>query len=36
VAAVTPAQVQSFAQDVLKPGDASLIVVGDGKLFIDA
>ncbi len=36
VEAVTPAQVQSFAQDVLKPDDASLIVVGDSKLFLDA
>jgi zinc protease len=36
VEAVTPGQVQTFAQDVLKPGDASLIVVGDGKLFLDA
>ena len=25
---------QAFAADVLKPGDASLIVVGDGKLFL--
>jgi zinc protease len=36
VEAVTPGQVQAFAQDVLKPGDASLIVVGDSKLFLDA
>ena len=36
VEAVTPTQVQSFAQDVLKPDDASLIVVGDSKLFLDA
>jgi zinc protease len=35
VQAVTPGQVQSFAQDVLKPDDASLIVVGDSKLFLD-
>jgi len=26
----------SFAQDVLKPDGASLIVVGDSKLFVDA
>ena len=36
VQAVTPGQVQAFAQDVLKPDGASLIVVGDGKLFVDA
>ncbi|HZZ89460.1 MAG TPA: pitrilysin family protein, partial [Caulobacteraceae bacterium] len=36
VEAVTPGQVQAFAQAVLKPADASLIVVGDGKLFLDA
>jgi len=36
VEAVTPGQVQAFAQDLLKPEGASLIVVGDGKLFIDA
>jgi zinc protease len=36
VQAVTPAQVQAFAQDVLKPDGASLIVVGDSKLFLDA
>jgi zinc protease len=36
VEAVTPGQVQAFAQQVLKPAGASLIVVGDGKLFIDA
>ncbi|MEJ0066872.1 MAG: pitrilysin family protein [Caulobacteraceae bacterium] len=36
VQAVTPAQVQSFAQDELKPGAASLIVVGDSKLFLGA
>ena len=36
VQAVTPGQVQSFAQDVLKPDGASLIVVGDGKLFLGA
>jgi zinc protease len=34
VEAVTPAEVQAFAADELKPGDASLIVVGDGKLFL--
>ena len=27
---------RAFAQDVLKPEGASLIVVGDGKLFVDA
>ncbi len=36
VEAVTPDQVQAFAKDVLKPVAASLIVVGDGKFFIDA
>jgi zinc protease len=36
VEAVTPAEVQAFAADDLKPEDASLIVVGDGKLFLDA
>jgi zinc protease len=36
VEAVTPGQVQAFAQDVLKPDGASLIVVGDAKLFVDA
>jgi zinc protease len=36
VEAVTPAEVQAFAADELKPGDASLIVVGDGKLFLPA
>ncbi len=34
VEAVTPTEVQAFAADELKPGDASLIVVGDGKLFL--
>ena len=34
VEAVTPGQVQAFAADMLKPDDASLIVVGDGKLFL--
>ncbi len=34
VEAVTPGEVQAFAADMLKPGDASLIVVGDGKLFL--
>jgi zinc protease len=34
VDAVTPADVQAFAAEQLKPGDASLIVVGDGKLFL--
>jgi zinc protease len=33
VEAVTPSQVQDFAAQVLKPGEASVIVVGDGKLF---
>jgi zinc protease len=36
VEAVTPGQVQAFARDVLKPQGASLIVVGDGKLFVGA
>ncbi len=36
VEAVTPAEVQAFAADELKPDDASLIVVGDGKLFLPA
>jgi zinc protease len=36
VEAVTPAQVQAFAADELKPDGASLIVVGDGKLFLDS
>jgi zinc protease len=36
VEAVTPAEVQAFAADVLKPDGASLIVVGDGKLFLEA
>lgn len=36
VEAVTPAEVQAFAADELKPADASLIVVGDGKLFLPA
>jgi zinc protease len=36
VEAVTPAQVRSFAQDMLQPDGASLIVVGDSKLFLDA
>jgi zinc protease len=33
IEAVTPQQVQTFAGQVLKPGEASVIVVGDGKLF---
>ena len=33
IEAVTPQQVQAFAAQVLKPGEASVIVVGDGKLF---
>ena len=33
IEAVTPQQVQDFAAQVLKPGEASVIVVGDGKLF---
>jgi zinc protease len=36
VEAVTAGEVQAFAQDVMKPDNASLIVVGDGKLFVDA
>jgi zinc protease len=36
VAAVTAADVQAFSRDVLDPDGASLIVVGDGKLFADA
>jgi hypothetical protein len=28
--------VQAFARDVLKPADASVIVVGDGKGFLAA
>jgi len=36
VEAVTADQVQAFARDVMKPDDASLIVVGDAKLFVDA
>ena len=31
---MTPAEVQAFAAAELKPVDASLIVVGDGKLFL--
>ncbi|MDB5470127.1 MAG: peptidase, partial [Caulobacter sp.] len=33
IEAVTPDQVREFATQVMKPGDASVIVVGDGKLF---
>jgi zinc protease len=33
VEAVTPEQVRDFAAQVLKPGETSVIVVGDGKLF---
>lgn len=33
IEAVTPDQVRDFAAQVLKPGEASVIVVGDGKLF---
>ena len=33
IEAVTPEQVRDFAAQVLKPGEASVIVVGDGKLF---
>jgi zinc protease len=36
VAAVTPAEVQAFARDDLKPDDASVIVVGDAKGFLAA
>ncbi|HEY1753073.1 MAG TPA: pitrilysin family protein [Caulobacteraceae bacterium] len=36
VEAVTPAEVQAVARDVLSPGAASLIVVGDAKLFLPA
>jgi zinc protease len=36
VEAVTPAEVQAFAREVLDPDRASLIVVGDSKLFLDA
>ncbi|MDQ0465470.1 zinc protease [Caulobacter ginsengisoli] len=35
VDAVTPAQVQAFAADVFNPANASVIVVGDLKLFKD-
>jgi zinc protease len=35
VDAVTPAQVQAFAADVFNPGNASVVVVGDVKLFKD-
>jgi len=31
---VTPAQVQSFARDVLDPSRASVIVAGDGKTML--
>ena len=34
VEAVTPAQVQSFARDVLDPSRASVIVAGDGKTML--
>ena len=33
--AVTAAQVQDFARQTLDPAQASVIVVGDGKAFID-
>ena len=33
IEAVTPQQVQDFAAQVLQPGEASVIVVGDAKLF---
>ncbi|HYE45513.1 MAG TPA: insulinase family protein, partial [Caulobacter sp.] len=36
VEAVTPEQVRDFAAQVLEPGEASVIVVGDGKLFGDS
>ena len=36
VEAVTPEQVQAYARDILAPGRASIIVVGDGRQFIDA
>jgi zinc protease len=36
VDAVTPEQVRAFAAEALKPGEASVIVVGDAKLFGDA
>jgi len=35
VQAVTAAQAQAFAKDVLDPAGASTIVVGDSKLFLD-
>jgi len=34
VDAVTPGEVQAVAAELMKPGDASLIVVGDAKLFL--
>jgi zinc protease len=34
VEAVTPEQIQAFARDVLDPAQTSIIVVGDGKLFL--
>ncbi|HWF78037.1 MAG TPA: pitrilysin family protein [Caulobacteraceae bacterium] len=34
VEAVTPGEVQAVAAELMKPGDASLIVVGDAKLFL--
>ena len=36
IEAVTPEQVRDFAAQVLKPGETSVIVVGDGKLFGDS
>ena len=36
VEGVTTEQVQAFARDVLAPGRASIIVVGDGRQFLDA
>ena len=36
VEAVTPAQAQAFARDVLRPGGASTIAVGDAKQFAAA
>ncbi|HEX3408244.1 MAG TPA: pitrilysin family protein, partial [Caulobacteraceae bacterium] len=34
VEAVTPGEVQAVAAELMKPNNASLIVVGDGKLFL--
>jgi zinc protease len=35
VEAVTPAEVQAFARARLDPAQASVIVAGDGKAFVD-